>query len=59
MIKSGQIVLDEPLDILLKSTDPSQLGPLTLEQIFINHHQPQASENTPQTPETTHQVSNE
>jgi ABC-2 type transport system ATP-binding protein len=42
MIKSGQIVLDDPLDKLLKSEDTAQLQPLTLEQVFINHHQVQA-----------------
>jgi len=41
MLKSGQIVLDDPLDELLKSKDPSQSQPLTLEQVFINHHQSQ------------------
>jgi ABC-2 type transport system ATP-binding protein len=41
MIKSGRIVLDEPLDVLLKSTDTNQSQLLTLEQVFINHHQPQ------------------
>lgn len=42
MIKSGRIVLDDSLDILLKSTDTSQSSPLSLEQVFINLHQPQA-----------------
>jgi ABC-2 type transport system ATP-binding protein len=60
MIKSGRIVLDDALDELLKNKDASQPQPLTLEQVFINHHQPQASGNTSQTPETTkHQVSDE
>jgi ABC-2 type transport system ATP-binding protein len=63
MIKSGRIVLDAPLDELLKGKDPSQSQPVTLEQVFINHHQPQTSEITTQTPETpetaTHQVSDE
>jgi ABC-2 type transport system ATP-binding protein len=43
MIKSGRIVLDDSLDKLLKNADTSQSKPLTLEQVFINHHQPQAS----------------
>jgi ABC-2 type transport system ATP-binding protein len=41
MIKSGQIVLDDPLDELLKNKDATQSQPLTLEQVFIKHHQPQ------------------
>jgi ABC-2 type transport system ATP-binding protein len=41
MIKSGQIVLDDPLDKLLKNKDATQSQPLTLEQVFIKHHQPQ------------------
>jgi ABC-2 type transport system ATP-binding protein len=43
MIKSGRIVLDDSLDRLLKNTDPSTSQPLTLEQVFINHHQPQTT----------------
>jgi len=42
MIKSGRIVLDGSLEVLLKNSDTSQSQPLTLEQVFINHHQPQA-----------------
>jgi ABC-2 type transport system ATP-binding protein len=53
MIKSGQIVMDDPLDKLLKSADPNQSQPLTLEQVFFNHHQPHISE------ATRHQVSDE
>jgi ABC-2 type transport system ATP-binding protein len=45
MIKSGKIVLDDSLDELLKTTNNKQSQPLTLEQIFINHHQSQAPEN--------------
>lgn len=41
MIKSGRIVLDDTLEALLKSSDAGQLQPLTLEQVFINHHQQQ------------------
>ncbi|MFT5812613.1 MAG: ABC-2 type transport system ATP-binding protein [Psychroserpens sp.] len=41
MIKSGQLIIDEPLDTLLKGKEQqdSQMPPITLEQIFINHHQ--------------------
>jgi ABC-2 type transport system ATP-binding protein len=39
MIKSGRILLDDPLEELLKSKDVTQLRPLTLEQVFIKHHQ--------------------
>ena len=42
MIKSGQIVLDDPLEKLLKAKDTAQSQSLTLEQVFINHHQPPA-----------------
>lgn len=41
MIKSGGIVLDEPLDKLLRNSDTGRSPPLTLEQVFINYHQPQ------------------
>jgi len=41
MIKSGEIVLDDTLEALLKNKDPTRSQPLTLEQVFINHHQPQ------------------
>lgn len=40
MIKSGRIVIDSRLDLLLKNKDSSQ--PQTLEQVFIDHHQDQA-----------------
>ena len=39
MLKSGQIVVDEPLDGLLKKKQLTQLHPVTLEQIFIDYHQ--------------------
>jgi ABC-2 type transport system ATP-binding protein len=39
MIKSGRILLDDPLEELLKNKDVTQLRPLTLEQVFIKHHQ--------------------
>lgn len=40
MIKSGQLIIDEPLDTLLKGkvTHDNQASPMTLEQVFINHH---------------------
>lgn len=52
MIKSGQLVIDEPLDTLLKGrmntenknspeTPNSQSKPATLEQLFIDYHQEQ------------------
>ena len=46
MIKSGRIVVDDRLDNLLKNKDPTKLKPqsLTLEQVFINHHQPQTQQ---------------
>ena len=43
MIKSGRILLDDPLEKLLKNKDITQLRPLTLEQVFIHHHQVHAS----------------
>ncbi len=39
MLKSGQIVLDESLDGLLKKKQLTQAHPVTLEQIFIDYHQ--------------------
>ncbi|OUS27779.1 multidrug ABC transporter ATP-binding protein [Thalassotalea sp. 42_200_T64] len=39
MIKSGQIILDESLELLLKGKNDNPSPPLTLEKIFINHHQ--------------------
>jgi ABC-2 type transport system ATP-binding protein len=39
MLKSGQIVLDESLDSLLKKKQLTQSHPVTLEQIFIDYHQ--------------------
>jgi ABC-2 type transport system ATP-binding protein len=44
MIKSGRIVLDDPLEELLNNSDSKASHPLTLEQVFINHHQPPLSE---------------
>jgi ABC-2 type transport system ATP-binding protein len=41
MLKSGRIVLDDPLEVLLKNSDPNASKPLTLEQVFIKHHQQQ------------------
>ena len=46
MIKSGRIVLDGTLDDVLKNKDATQSQPLTLEQVFINHHQSQTPETT-------------
>jgi len=39
MLKAGQIVLDEPLNELLKKKQLTQSQPITLEQIFIDYHQ--------------------
>lgn len=64
MIKSGQIIVDESLDTLLKSKSPidtksqkekevnTQIGqskPITLEQIFTNHHPLSNSLSSPST----------
>lgn len=43
MIKSGRIVIDSTLDSLLKSNNSHQSQTLTLEQVFINYHQEQAT----------------
>jgi ABC-2 type transport system ATP-binding protein len=45
MMKAGQIVLDESLEELLKKAQLTQSHPVTLEQIFIDHHQEQAPMN--------------
>lgn len=64
MIKSGQLIIDQSLQTLLKGTNQqanidsakdenSQVQALTLEQIFFNHHQesaPVSSKNPIQTP---------
>ena len=42
MIKSGQLIIDEPLNNLL--SPGLQATPNTLEQIFIAHHQPEQTE---------------
>jgi len=39
MIKSGKIVLDDSLDVLVNGQGTNQCNALTLEQIFFNHHQ--------------------
>ena len=52
MIKSGKIILDESLKVLLKASKDDQSQPPTLKQIFINLHQLNANE------ETTQQVAN-
>lgn len=39
MIKGGRIILDCTLHDLLKSNDNNQSQALSLEQIFVNHHQ--------------------
>jgi ABC-2 type transport system ATP-binding protein len=39
MMKSGKIVLDEPLNELLEKKQLAQSYPITLEQIFIEYHQ--------------------
>lgn len=43
MIKSGQVVIDSTLNALLQSNNSHQSPSLTLEQVFINHHQEQAT----------------
>lgn len=60
MIKSGQIIIDEPLETLLNGRSGQsehvhdkgsadlhrgQLSPITLEQIFIEHHQQKTANN--------------
>jgi ABC-2 type transport system ATP-binding protein len=57
MIKSGRIVLDGPLDEILKNQD-SENSPSTLEQVFIQHHQ-QPTSTSHQPPVNSLQVPNE
>lgn len=54
MIKSGTIILDEPLDKLLNRNNPSQSNHLTLEQVFVNHHPEQTSALTQVQSEVAH-----
>ena len=38
IIKSGQIIVDESLEVLLKTNNADQSQPLTLEEVFVKHH---------------------
>ena len=42
IIKSGQIIVDESLEVLLKTNNADQSQALTLEEVFINHHSEQS-----------------
>ncbi len=42
IIKSGQIIVDESLDMLLKTSNADQSQPLTLEKVFLKHHSEQS-----------------
>jgi len=38
IIKSGQVIVDESLEVLLKSDNDDQSQKLTLEEVFVKHH---------------------
>jgi ABC-2 type transport system ATP-binding protein len=42
IIKSGQIIVDESLDMLLKTSNADQSRELTLEEFFVKHHSEQS-----------------
>ncbi|MBE9536891.1 MAG: ABC transporter ATP-binding protein [Proteobacteria bacterium] len=44
IIKSGQIIVDESLDVLLKTSDADQSRELTLEEVFVKYHSEQSEE---------------
>ena len=44
IIKSGQIIVDESLDVLLKTSDADQSRDLTLEEVFVKYHSEQSEE---------------
>ncbi len=38
MIKSGEIIVDQSLDSLLKAHSPDESQPITLEEVFLHYH---------------------
>jgi ABC-2 type transport system ATP-binding protein len=42
IIKSGQIIVDESLEVLLKTNNAGQSQALTLEEVFVKHHSEQS-----------------
>ncbi len=42
IIKSGQIIVDESLEVLLKTDNADQSQALTLEEVFVKHHSEQS-----------------
>ena len=44
IIKSGQVIVDESLEVLLKSDNADQSQKLTLEEVFVKHHSEQAKD---------------
>jgi len=44
IIKAGQVIVDESLEVLLKTSNADQSQKLTLEEVFVRHHSEQAKD---------------
>jgi len=44
IIKAGQVIVDESLEVLLKTNNADQSQKLTLEEVFVKHHSEQAKD---------------
>ncbi len=44
IIKSGQVIVDESLEVLMKTNNADQSQKLTLEEVFVRHHSEQAKD---------------
>ena len=44
IIKSGQVIVDESLEVLLKTDNADQSQKVTLEEVFVKHHSEQAKD---------------
>lgn len=61
IIKAGEIIVDEPLDMLLSAHDlnndsPDKAKPTTLEDVFVYYHQESDTRELTGTEESTHSV---
>jgi len=44
IIKAGQVIVDESLEVLLKTNNADQYQKVTLEEVFVKHHSEQAKD---------------
>ncbi len=44
IIKAGEVIVDESLEVLLKTNNADQSQKLTLEEVFVKHHSEQAKD---------------